>query len=340
MCKQLTIYDLFLCFLIFYAFLGDIFLTKATPLNNTESVILSNPNEVLAEVGPEKITRRDYIFYQSIKEKEQVLLKPKLPPQKADFELETLNELIVDTLIFIVALQEGISYSEEQFQKVYQEGIVALGGPEVYQQWLNKLGVDDSYVKEKIKQKLLKENYLDKLKQQILVTDEEVRSEYQRYIELGIARRKSRTYDFSNILIIDYTRDPQKEKQIFEIYERIQKGEDFIQLAQRYSEDAFSTKQGCMYREVTPADVIPEIGQQLLLLPEGAISQPFRSHHGWNIIKVISRNEVGIIPYEKLEKGLRLELQKTKLRELIDKKLNEIKKDIPIKYLKSIPKAN
>ncbi|MGC9054046.1 MAG: peptidylprolyl isomerase, partial [Candidatus Hydrogenedens sp.] len=166
----------------------------------------------------------------------------------------------------------------------------------------------------------------------VSVSDKEIQDTYQRYVKSGWAKRITETYDFSNILIIDFTGDPEKEKKINEIYQRIQNGEDFFLLAQQLSEDPFSRRQGYCYYEMSLKQVLPEVKHYLITLPVGAVSPPFRTRNGWNILKVISRNIPGTIPFDKMKQGIYQQLIHQKVRDILKQELEILQKEITITY--------
>jgi peptidyl-prolyl cis-trans isomerase SurA len=83
-----------------------------------------------------------------------------------------------------------------------------------------------------------------------------------------------------------------EEQKIDEIYEKLQNGEQFDDLARRYSQDQTSRNQG---GELPPFGVgsrqrmVPEFEQMAFsLAKDGDYTQPFETDYGWHIIKRIS----------------------------------------------------
>ncbi len=294
---------------------------------------ISIRDEVIAQVGSERITKTDYQAYMQYRQFELRKRNYLFTPQNIqNFQRKVLDEIVEQTMIFLLAVKENIFCSDEELNSIYQEGIRLLGGEEEYKRWLKSCNLTDEYIKEQIAKKNIVEKYIKKIEATISISDNEVKDMYQNYVKSGLAKRITNTYDFANILIIDFTGNPEKEKQINEIYQRIQKGEDFFALAQQFSEDPFSKMQGYSYYEMTLQKVLPEVKHYLVMLPEGSVSQPFRTRNGWNIIKILSKNTPGIIHFDKMKKGIYKELVDQKVRVLLKQELEKLQKEITVTY--------
>ncbi|OEF22971.1 peptidylprolyl isomerase SurA [Vibrio rumoiensis] len=66
----------------------------------------------------------------------------------------------------------------------------------------------------------------------------------------------------------------------------------FGQLAQQYSQDAGSAVANGVLGFQTADTFVPEFKHQVETLPVGQISQPFKTVHGWHIVKVLDRRTV------------------------------------------------
>nr|WP_075202572.1 peptidylprolyl isomerase SurA [Vibrio mexicanus] len=83
------------------------------------------------------------------------------------------------------------------------------------------------------------------------------------------------------------------QRQLNDIIRRINAGEaNFGDLAQQYSQDPGSAVQNGELGYQTPDLYVPEFRHQVETLPEGQISEPFKTVHGWHIVEVIDRREV------------------------------------------------
>lgn len=83
------------------------------------------------------------------------------------------------------------------------------------------------------------------------------------------------------------------QKELNEIISRIQSGEaTFGELARQYSQDPGSAAQSGELGYQTSDLYVPEFKHQVDTLPQGQISQPFKTVHGWHIVEVLDRRQV------------------------------------------------
>ena len=84
------------------------------------------------------------------------------------------------------------------------------------------------------------------------------------------------------------------KKKIFEIYDRIKKGESFEDLAKEFSEDKQSAVKGGQLAYYGSGKMpVPEFEKYVFMLKNnGEYSEPFMTKYGWHIIKRIDKKEM------------------------------------------------
>ena len=73
------------------------------------------------------------------------------------------------------------------------------------------------------------------------------------------------------------------------LYERIQAGEDFGELAKSFSEDPGSALNGGDLNWIDPNALVPEFREVMARTPAGELSRPFKSPYGWHVLEVLGR---------------------------------------------------
>ncbi|MDD2049919.1 peptidylprolyl isomerase SurA [Pseudomonas putida] len=73
------------------------------------------------------------------------------------------------------------------------------------------------------------------------------------------------------------------------LYERIQNGEDFAQLAKSYSEDPGSALNGGDLNWIDPNALVPEFREEMANAQQGQVTRPFKTQYGWHVLEVIGR---------------------------------------------------
>ncbi len=73
------------------------------------------------------------------------------------------------------------------------------------------------------------------------------------------------------------------------LYERIQSGEDFAELAKSFSEDPGSALNGGDLNWIDPNALVPEFREVMGKTAAGELSKPFKSAYGWHVLEVLGR---------------------------------------------------
>lgn len=115
-------------------------------------------------------------------------------------------------------------------------------------------------------------------------------------------------------------------QRIDSVYQALQKGADFADLARRASQDAYSSSNGGRLDWIMPNQAYKEIEDVTYALQPGQISRPFLSPVGWHIIKLIDRKQLE--PFDSLKSRLVRNLEQQGIRDaIIDYKLKRMVDD-------------
>ena len=107
----------------------------------------------------------------------------------------------------------------------------------------------------------------------------------------------------------------QAQRQIEAIYQELQQGADFGQLALRYSQDKASVReQGCM-GWFARGELLQEVEEVAFRLRKGEMSRPFLSTIGYHILQM--RDRKSLDSYDKLEKSIAAELERKQVHRQI-----------------------
>jgi len=111
-----------------------------------------------------------------------------------------------------------------------------------------------------------------------------------------------------------------------EIYQRLQEGEPFDELARRYSDDPASGSLGGDLGWVQPGQMVPEFEQRVNALGVGEVSEPFESRFGWHIVQVQERRTEDFSA-EMRENAARIEIRERKASEELQNWLRELRSE-------------
>lgn len=94
------------------------------------------------------------------------------------------------------------------------------------------------------------------------------------------------------------------EKRIREVYQRLQDGDDFADLARKFSDDRSSAAKGGELPAFGAGKMVAEFEDEAFALKNpGDYSKPFTSPYGWHIVKLIER--IPLRSYEEMERELK-----------------------------------
>lgn len=117
-----------------------------------------------------------------------------------------------------------------------------------------------------------------------------------------------------------------QEENIRRIYQQLQAGANFDELARRFSHDQASAVKGGDLGWVSADQLVPEFVSVMVQTPPGQISAPFKSSFGWHVLKVedirnVDRSE------EKLRERIRESLYNKAVEEAWQQRLLELREN-------------
>ncbi len=110
---------------------------------------------------------------------------------------------------------------------------------------------------------------------------------------------------------------------IDDIYRQLQEGADFARLAEKYSE----APSGAEEVRITPREdrpMLSEIIDVVKSTPVGSYSEPFKTKHGWQIIKVVERTDESIRAFDSVKTSLQNQLLRQKQQELAQEFVDKV----------------
>jgi peptidyl-prolyl cis-trans isomerase D len=135
--------------------------------------------------------------------------------------------------------------------------------------------------------------------EEVVASDQDIQEEYDRKIDEGEFIIEE-TVEARHILIRVDNDDKQvweeKKQQILSILEKARAGEDFAELAKKYTED--SSEDGGYLGVFGRGSMVKPFEDAAFSLKEGEVSDPVRTQFGWHLIKVENINETKTMALE------------------------------------------
>ncbi len=79
-----------------------------------------------------------------------------------------------------------------------------------------------------------------------------------------------------------------------DLYDRVESGEDFSELAKAHSDDTASALNGGDLDWVSPRTLVKEFQVAMKVTPMNTLSEPFRTSYGWHILEVLGKRQSDI----------------------------------------------
>jgi parvulin-like peptidyl-prolyl isomerase len=194
-----------------------------------------------------------------------------LKNQTVEFLLDrAIREKEAETLGIAVTDQEVADRLTELKQQFFE------GDEQKYQDELEAQEVTEEDVLADLRAQLISQKIFDQVTADVTVTDDEVQQYYDDNEE-QFTTPESR--EVAHILVDD-------KKLADDLYQQLQDGADFAELAKEHSTDTASAEQGGKLTDVR-GSFVPEFEDVAFALETGEIGEPVKSQFGWHIITAL-----------------------------------------------------
>lgn len=218
------------------------------------------------------------------------------------------------------ATKSGIVAKESEIDSIMQMQYDASGGKEEFEKRLAENSISLETVEESIKSGIVINTLLEKEinDDNIAVTETEIKALFQ--------PESSRRAQHILIDTREDTTDEQKAadlKKIKEILAKAQMGEDFGELAKKYS-DCPSKEKGGDLDYFPKGQMVKEFDDAVFSMKVGEISDVVETQFGYHIIKL---NDIKMNDYDKMHDELEQRAKDTKKRQMYEEYIAKLKED-------------
>lgn len=189
-----------------------------------------------------------------------------------------LEKLIVDELINQEIDNKKIAITDEELNNLYEQTIKNMGGQEQYEEFLKQQNITDDFIKDSNKKDYKQQKLEEAFYKDNKVTEEEIKDFYDANKERLIK------YSLSQIMA-DNEEDAKK------LYDKLEAGEDFAELAKNESSDTYSAANGGNMGEVQASTMPEEFLNAVSTTEIGSYSKVFKSDMGYHIVKVDDKKD-------------------------------------------------
>lgn len=189
-----------------------------------------------------------------------------------------LEKLIVDELINQEIDNKKIAITDEEVKNLYEQTIKDMGGQEQYEEFLKQQNITDDFIKDSIKKDYKQQKLEEAFYKDNKVTEEEIKDFYD--------ANKDRLIKYSlSQIMADNEEDAKK------LYDKLEAGEDFAELAKNESSDTYSAANGGNMGEVQASTMPEEFLNAVSATEIGSYSKVFKSDMGYHIVKVDDKKD-------------------------------------------------
>lgn len=289
-----------------------------------------NNNDIVAKVNENNITIEDFKVTLALN---KIDLESKYGSTVWETEVEngvkfkdTFKNRVLKGMIDVEAVceeakKDGLTPSEEEIDKEFDELNKNLYANENYKKILEDLKISDTCIKSQVEKTLTIQKYTENFDKNLKISDEEMKKYYEEHKadyykdEVKASHILISTVD-DNGKELSEAKKKEAKKKAEEVLKKAKSGEEFSELAKEYSDDPGSAANGGDLGYFTKGKMVQPFEEAAFSLKSGEISGLVESEYGYHIIKV----------YDKIDKQL-----------TFDEVKDEIKKTLTEdKYMESI----
>ena len=226
---------------------------------------------------------------------------------------------------FLASLgQRGQMYNNPEGRKMLLEQLI--GNKLLLQDARRNLLEADPKFKAELNR--LRENLLinfagNKVLEGIKVTDDEVKEYYDNNADRF---RQGESVNASHILV-------DTEERAIELIKELEAGADFAELAKANSSCPSKEQGGCL-GDFTQGQMVPEFDKAVFSMEVGEVTKtPVKTQFGYHLIKLNSKKEASVAPFEQVKAQLSEMLLNEKRHKAYESKINQLKIMYPVDIL-------
>ena len=249
------------------------------------------------------------------------------PEKRAEFKPKAMEELIRKALCAQEAGRTGMSVPKQELADAMKTIKGRFKGEKQYKKALAASGLTEDTLMKKLKKEILAKRFWEQETiEKAKVTDAEAQEYYQKRKNEFL--RPEAVHLRHIVILVDPAAgedDRKKAKQEAEaVLVRARGGEDFADLAFKFSNSAWSVKGGDLGL-VHKGRLDPEIEQEAFKLEIGQISGVIETIYGFNIVKLEGKQPPTQLQFEEVRDSIRKQLEEGRRKSLEEALVKRLK---------------
>lgn len=326
-------------------------------------------DKVIVKVNNENILQSDFdkLFNSALEQYKLFSQKQLTDEELKDLKQKVLDQLITDKLLLQEAKKQNIKVTKREIEEGVKTVKSRFPSDSAFQQELRKENLTEKQFEKRIEEqimvlKLIDEKIRKNVSQPTEAEAKELFNQIVKNIETKKTSQKLSNTDKQNDMIIlsqlverffdeqvrvrhillrvpENTTQQQKEeikKKIMDIKSKLDKGEDFATLAQKFSEDPGSKDRGGDIGFIAKGDTVAEFEKVAFSLKEGETSGIVETIYGFHIIKVVEKRNKRKPDFETIKEDLLQYLTRKNAEKYYEDYIESLKKTANIQYIEKI----
>ncbi len=244
--------------------------------------------------------------------------------EEDSFVQQTVTQLVDQELIFQKSREINIRVDAKTIGNEVEKIRQQFPSPELFQAALKIQGLTPAMLRANLEKQLAEDEWVRRaIVPEVQIGDPEVESYYQKHADQF---KTPATYDVAHIFVASLAPDPEElpqEPGLRHKAQRLQKlldqdalkkaemvlqkltaQEDFASLAEEFSEDEGSRKNGGQLGAVMPNELPPKVASAVKQLQPGQLSGIVRSAYGYHILRLNKKNPAGRVALDQVKSDI------------------------------------
>lgn len=234
-----------------------------------EPIVLKD-NTLVAIVDDEKLYYSDLSKYVDVMLKSEGVTINDIP-DKGVFRMNCLTAYATEVVVNHLANKEGITISDEEFNKEYEDLMEAYNGEDKFKDYLNYVGADEEFFKKTFKTQLL-EDKIGKLAGDANPTDDELKEFFEKYKDYY-------TFDGVDLALIAC----ETEEAAKECKSKYDEGTPFAELFTSYNKSELFESEDGQVGLIAKEHFLDEVVEKIWSLDPKGMTEPIELDGGWNL---------------------------------------------------------
>ena len=287
----------------------------------------------VAEVNGKIITRAEFDHELKPVQKQMSMGGASMDEARlAEMKQNILKNMIERELLYQESIKNGFKEDEEKVAKQIEQIKARFPDEKKFKELLTQMDTTEETLKDQIRKQQVISDFIEaKVVSKIKIEDADTKAYYDKNPQFF---KKPGQIRASHILIklepeADEAKKSEAKKKINDIHKKAAAGEDFGELAKKYSEGPSNVKGGDLGL-FGQGQMVKPFEDAAMALKIGEISNVVETRFGYHIIKLTEKVEESVIPYKDAKPRIEQVLRQQQVKAEMTKFIEDLKKDAKI----------